>query len=70
MNERGDKIQAKIGQLWEDEISKRRISRALQKIGFTTPRRSPSGKADFRCKGIAIAKFSALTTKIQEFTPN
>ncbi len=35
----GDKTQAQMAQLWEDEISARTISRGLEKIGFTRKKR-------------------------------
>jgi transposase len=35
----GDKTQAEMAELWEEEISARTISRALQKIGFTRKKR-------------------------------
>jgi predicted HTH transcriptional regulator len=34
-SENGDKTQEQMAQLWEGDISKRTISRALEKIGFT-----------------------------------
>jgi transposase len=35
VEENGDKTQAEMANLWEDEISERTIGRALKKIGFT-----------------------------------
>jgi hypothetical protein len=35
----GDKTQEQMAQLWEGDISKRTISRALEKIGFTRKKR-------------------------------
>lgn len=35
----GDKTQAEMAQLWEEDISARTISRALKKIGFTRKKR-------------------------------
>ncbi len=35
----GDKTQAEMGKLWDDEISDRTISRGLKKIGFTRKKR-------------------------------
>ncbi len=35
VEENGDKTQAEMAKLWEDEISERTICRALKKIGFT-----------------------------------
>ena len=37
--EYGHKTQAEMAELWEGEISKRTISRALKKIGFTQEKR-------------------------------
>ena len=38
----GDKTQEQMAQLWEGDISKRTISRALEKIGFTRKKRMQS----------------------------
>jgi transposase len=38
----GDKTQEQMAQLWEGDISKRTISRALAKIGFTRKKRMQS----------------------------
>ncbi len=38
----GDKTQAQMAQLWEEEISQRTISRALRKIGHTR-KKKPTG---------------------------
>ena len=35
----GDKTQAEMAELWDDQISDRTISRALNKIGFTRKKR-------------------------------
>jgi transposase len=35
----GDKTQVEMAKLWEEQISDRTISRALQKIGFTRKKR-------------------------------
>lgn len=35
----GDKTQAELAELWEDDISARSISRALKRIGFTRKKR-------------------------------
>jgi len=35
VEENGDKTQAEMAKLWEEEISERTICRALKKIGFT-----------------------------------
>ena len=35
----GDKTQAEMAKLWDDQISDRTISRALKKIGFTRKKR-------------------------------
>lgn len=35
----GDKTQKEMAKLWEDDVSQRTISRALQKIGFTRKKR-------------------------------
>jgi len=36
----GDKTQAEMAQLWEEDISARTISRALKKIGFTRKKKT------------------------------
>lgn len=40
VQEHGDKTQEQMAQLWDDEISDRTISRALQKIGFTRKKKT------------------------------
>lgn len=44
-NEHGDKTQAEMAALWEEEISGRTISRALHKLGLTRKKR-PMGIAN------------------------
>ena len=39
-NKYGDKTQAEMALLWEEQISPRTISRGLQKIGFTRKKRA------------------------------
>ena len=43
-----DKTQKELAQLWDEDISDRTISRALQKIGFTRKKRRTAIKREMR----------------------
>ena len=49
-NKNGDKTQAEMALLWEEQVSPRTISRALQKIGFTRKKRATDIKREMKKK--------------------
>ncbi|WP_100898874.1 IS630 family transposase [Nostoc flagelliforme] len=59
----GDKTQVEMAKLWEEQISDRTISRALQKIGFTRKKTYGYCERDESKREVFVAQLSTLSAE-------